>query len=231
MQTEEFLFEKKDRAKAFRLLSECYHLPSADLIKTLDSLEQCMSAVCTEGALHVSRMKEEFQKTDATESLQVDYAKLFVGPYQLLAPPYGSVYLEGERKVMGDSTIDARDTYRGAGLDISEDFQEAPDHIIAELEFMYFLIFKEIEAISNSDIEGTIDYLKKQEGFLECHLGAWVSEFADSVEQNAETEFYRNLARATKVFVKKDLDEKINVSIPGPHDSAEEISECLKPSQ
>ena len=123
------------------------------------------------------------------------------------APPYGSVYLDGERQIMGKSTLEVRNNYREAGLDISTDFRNPPDHIAAELEFMYFIIFKEIEALENSDVDTTIDYLEKQRAFLNEHLGAWVSEFAAFVEQKAESKFYRNLAKATKVFIEQHLDE------------------------
>ena len=138
------------------------------------------------------------------ESLKIDYSKLFVGPYGLLAPPYGSVYLEDTRRVMGNSTMDVRNTYREEGLDIG--LKEAPDHITIELEFMYFLIHKEVEAIRISDSVTAAGYLKKQRVFLETHLGAWVSEFANNVEANAQTSFYKNLARLTKSFVEEDLE-------------------------
>ncbi len=50
------------------------------------------------------------------EPLKVEFSKLFVGPYKLFAAPYGSVYLDDERKVMGDSTLDVKNRYREAGL-------------------------------------------------------------------------------------------------------------------
>ena len=74
------------------------------------------------------------------------------------------------------------------------------------MEFVYFLISREIEEINNSDSEEAIRYLGKQEAFLETHLGAWVSEFAENVRKRADTAFYRNLANATESFVKKDIE-------------------------
>ncbi len=74
----------------------------------------------------------------------------FLFLFCMLAPPYGSVYLERERTVMGESTLDVVRRYRQEGLDISADFHDAPDHITAELEFVHFLIFKALEAASDS---------------------------------------------------------------------------------
>ncbi|MBC8263890.1 MAG: molecular chaperone TorD family protein [Anaerolineales bacterium] len=200
---------EENRRDSYERLSACYYLPEEDTIRELAELEEAMGSVCAEAAEHVSSMRRE---TDI-EQLSIDYSKLFLGPFGLLAPPYGSVYLERERRIMGDSTMDARNRYREVGLGISGSLKEAPDHIAIELEFMYYLIFKEIESIEKSDFENAMDYLRKQRGFLEDHLGAWVSEFADNVEENAGTDFYKCLARATRVFVKKDLDDVLETSI------------------
>ncbi|MCK5579426.1 MAG: molecular chaperone TorD family protein, partial [Planctomycetes bacterium] len=75
------------------------------------------------------------------------------------------------------------------------------------LEFMYFLVFKEVEAIRSSDPESARGYLEKQKEFLVDHLGAWVPEFAGNMEKNAKTEFYKNVSRATRSFIKKDMTE------------------------
>jgi TorA maturation chaperone TorD len=121
-----------------------------------------------------------------------------------LATPYGSVYLDGERKMMGGSTLDVRSRYREAGLDTAKNFKDAPDHISAELEFMYYLIFKEIEAFAESDTEAAMGFIQKQKSFLEDHLMAWVPEFAKNIIENAENPFYPNLAKATESFLQEN---------------------------
>ena len=104
---------------------------------------------------------------------------------------------------MGNSTLDARERYRDAGLDKAKTFKDAPDHITAELEFMHYLIFKEIEALSNSDMQAAIGLLQKQKSFLEDHLMAWVPELAQNITKHAEYSFYPNLARATEIFLQE----------------------------
>ena len=103
MNRKDQLSRERARGDSFKLLSECYYLPRRDLIETLKVLEKQMGRVCAEAAQYVQRMKQEFESKNNLEPLGVDYTKLFVGPYTLLAPPYGSVYLDGERRVMGDS--------------------------------------------------------------------------------------------------------------------------------
>lgn len=194
---EEILSRECERANSYKLLLESYYLPDENLIKMLSHLAESSSGLYSELAGNIPGM-------DEIESLKVDYSKLFVGPYSLLAPPYGSVYLENG-KLMGDSTMDVRKWYSAEGLKIT--LREVPDHIALELEFMYFLISKEIEAINNSDSEKAIYYLEKQRSFLETHLGTWVSAFAESVRSHGKTEFYRDLSHATESFVRRDLKD------------------------
>ncbi len=217
METDDLLSRERARGEAYKLLAECYYLPTPGLMRKLIDLEQQMSVVCTEAMLHIKEMYEEIKRLDDLDALSLDFSRLFLGPYELHAPPYGSVYLDGERQIMGESTLEVRNKYRESGLDISSDFRNPPDHIAAELEFMYFLIVKETEAIGNSDIDMTVSFLEKQRAFLSEHLGSWVFAFADTIEEKAETDFYRNLARATKTFIEQNFDELSDLSAVQAH--------------
>ncbi len=209
---------EKARRDAYKNLAACYHLPKRELTTMLKGLERQLGVFGSGALSYAALMRNEFESLKDLEELKIDFARLFVGPYSLLAPPYGSIYLERERKIMGDSTLDLLEKYRNAGVDLSDNFRDAPDHIAAELEFMYFLVFKEVEALENSDADTTIDYLEKQRAFLHEHLGAWVFDFADIIEEKAETDFYKNLAKATKTFIEQNFDELSDLSVPEAHD-------------
>ena len=204
METQKFLKDESSRMEAFRLLSDCYFLPEPKLSEKLDILECQLTTVCEPAQGFIQEMRARFEAGSDMEALTVDFAKLFVGPYELFAAPYGSVYLDDQRKVMGDSTLDVKNRYREAGLDTAKNFKDAPDHIAAELEFMHYLIFKEIEAFSNSDGQTAINFIHKQKSFLEDHLMAWVPQFTANIVEHAETVFYQNLAKATETFIKKN---------------------------
>ena len=208
MNTVEWLSRERTKADIFKCLSDCYYLPNGDLRATLDQLERRFECIYEEAVPFVVEMKAELESTTSFEPLEVDYARLFVGPYHLLAPPYGSVYLDGARQVMGDSTLDVIKNYREAGIDVNEEFTEPPDHIAAELEFIYFLIMKALESVADSDFRGAVKLSGRQRFFLERHLAAWVDEFTFNVEENADTRFYKNLARVTKLFVGWCLDDR-----------------------
>ncbi len=193
----ELLPHEEYRRDSYKLLSECYYLPDEKLIEMLNGLGESGGRLYSEIAGSAPGISE-------LESLKIDYSKLFVGPYGLLASPYGSTYLEDTSRVMGNSTMDVRHKYAAEGLDIC--LKEAPDHIAIELEFIYFLIHKEVEAIGLSDSVAAAGYRQKQRAFLETHLGEWVAEFASKVEASARTGFYKNLGRLTRSFVEQDLE-------------------------
>jgi TorA maturation chaperone TorD len=196
MEIKEFFFQEDYRRDAYKLLADCYYLPDEELIATLRGLDK------SKGNLF-SEIAESASLVNNIAALRIDYSRLFIGPYKLLAPPYGSVYLENTRMVMGNSTLNVRNKYADEGLSV--DIKEAPDHMAIELEFMYYLISKEVQAALSSDFVDAACYLEKQRGFLETHLGMWISDFSNNIATNAETTFYRNLACQTKSFLKADL--------------------------
>jgi len=192
------------RAVVYRRLADAYRLPQADLMGRLKELAEAMAPLdsgSVEPALELVRLLEA---TADPTTLEVDFARLFAGPFLMLAPPYGSIYLEGARRLMGESTMAARDHYRHLGLDLAPEFKEAPDHIAAELEFLHVLVCQEVEAIQAGDRRLLLDSLRRQQTFLARHLGAWVAAFAAKVREHAATPFYRLLAEVTERFVTAD---------------------------
>jgi TorA maturation chaperone TorD len=207
------LDREETRQSSYLLLSKSYSMPEKNMLKQLTDLETIVARVYSKAAVHALNMGKEIEKMEIIDPLKVDYSKLFVGPFGLLAPPYGSIYLEKNKKIMGDSTVNVQNRYKEVGVDISVNFKEPPDHIIAELEFVHYLIKKEIEAIIKGEFNKAVNYLHKQKEFLNSHLGVWIFEFANNIESKAETEFYKQLALFTKTFITKDRDEILEDSI------------------
>ena len=224
MNTRDFFDLEHLRLEAYRLLADGYHRPEQSFLDDLVKLKTCMEKVCGKAGKNINNMQADIAGMAGPENLEVDFARLFVGPFNLLAPPYGSVYLEGERQVMGVSTADVQRRYQAAGLDVATGFKDAPDHIAAELEFMHFLIFKAMEAANHGDANVIVTSFLNQQSFLEVHLGAWIHDFVGNVVDNAQTPFYRNLARATEAFIKDDyhiLSSVLTSWSPNPEKFAE----------
>jgi TorA maturation chaperone TorD len=195
------------RVAAYKLLAECYYPPGEATREHVRKLSLSTRELCPPAAEAADRMEAALQSDEGFEELAIDHARLFVGPFALLAPPYGSVYLEGERRLMGDSTLAAGDCYHEVGLEVAAGFNGTPDHIAVELEFMHFLAVKELDALFAGQLDRAQNFRQKQRAFLERHLAAWVPDFSRSVEEQAQTGFYRSLAAATRIFVENDFDQ------------------------
>jgi TorA maturation chaperone TorD len=188
------LSDTEGRAEAYRLLAACFHAPDAELIRVLRAAARAP----------FSDLAELLSAEDGLESAKIDHARLFVGPFKLLAPPYGSVYLEEAGALMGDTTVDAREHYRREGLDLA--IREVPDHVAVELEFMHLLICRQLEASRRSDGSAVAAYLVKQAEFLKLHLGRWIGEFAARAGEMASTRFYGCLAETAERLVLGDVE-------------------------
>ncbi len=193
------------RADVYRLLSVCFYQPEAAFLEeaVFGQLKASMAKVSPQTVPNVGALEPSF-KGVGLETLQLDYSRLFLGPFEILAKPYGSVYLDGEKIVMGVSTVSALALYREGRFDIADDFREMPDHIAVELEFLYLLTFKIAQA--NEDVERN-DLIRLKQKFLQEHLGAWVVPFTRAMREGAETDFYQQLAEVTEQVVIEDLQE------------------------
>jgi len=214
------LKHESSRKDAYRGLADCYYLPDEKLSFKLKKIVSRFETLSSKALPHIIAMRNELEGPNSISRLAIDYARLFVGPYSLLAPPYGSVYLEGKREIMGESTMDITKRYADAGLTFVEKGKEVPDHIRVELEFMSFLIFKEIEAIRTESSEEIMDMVQRQAAFMQDHLSLWVPDLTQNIEAAAEEDFYRHLALATRIFIEEDFNEMTRWMIADPDPAA-----------
>lgn len=124
---------------------------------------------------------------DSREPAAIDHAKLFLGPFEILAAPWASHYLEDEPRLMGPTSQYAARAYAEAGLAPSGGMRDAPDHITHELEFMYFLAFR-------AATTGDVGWEEYEVLFWREHLGQWLPRFADAVTRAGVHDVYGSLA-------------------------------------
>ena len=199
---ESILFERK-RGDCYKLLSACFYLPKKEIYleeKVFEGLTLLLNTLCPDAAIFSAAMEETIQKY-SNEDLAIEYARLFVGPYELKAPPYGSVYLDGGRRVMGDSTMEVVRIYEKAGLAMDKDFKELPDHIAVELEFMYYLIYKEAEALEKSEKEKALAFGETRLRFFNRFLSPWIPPFCEKIKEATDNQFYIGLADCLSTFI------------------------------
>jgi TorA maturation chaperone TorD len=191
------------RGECCRFLAACFYEPKKEVLgaeQLLSTLTQNLQEVCPAAAPFARKMQESLAAYTEDE-LIVEYARLFVGPFGLKAPPYGSVYLDGERTVMGPSTMETIGLYEQEGLARDEGFHELPDHIAVELEFMYFLGYRAVEALQKGDADCAEAYLYKQEQFRTRFLAQWVPQFCTQIQDETDNSFYSALANCVALFI------------------------------
>jgi TorA maturation chaperone TorD len=185
-----------------RLLAVFFYEPDIRLWrkeKLCTSLVGLLKNISIEASLAAEKMEKSLEDMN-DEQMAVDYAALFVGPFELLAPPYGSVYLETTKRLMGDSTMAVMKMYQEAGLSV--DVKEAPDHIAIELEFMHYLYTLEAEEIHKDDNVKARNLASMRNGFLSAYLATWIPQLCEKIRIGADNMFYRNLADCLENFIK-----------------------------
>lgn len=175
-------------AVAYRLLAGCLCEPERDVLRTehvTEQLGRTLEDACPAAVPAAAGMTDALaEETDL--DLRVEYARLFVGPHELLAPPYESVYTDGGT-VMGETTVAVEDAYHAEGLAMKAD--ELPDHIAIELEFCSYLAARNVE-----------------KPFLKEHPARWVSPFCARMREHTKSGYYRALADCLEEFVNHEAN-------------------------
>ena len=163
------------RADLCRFLAACYYEPGPEFAeeKLFDSIKAAASRVHPDLAAGARRLGEAFA-AEEPEALLIDYTRLFLGPVDTLAKPYGSIWLRRDNMLMEESTVAVQLLYAEGGFDIDDGFRELPDHVAAELEFLYLLIFRETEAQGKGDLDALATVTDLRQRFLAANLGACI---------------------------------------------------------
>lgn len=143
---------------------------------------------------------------------RVEYARLFIGPGAFPCPPYESAYRERREdgsfgNLMGETTLQVREIYRQAGLDLGT--KQLPDYHCTELEFMGYLIGQEAELYLAQDVGRAAGWQDIQESFLQDHMAQWLPEFCQDVQRETNLSYYQGLAQITAAYIKIEA-ERIN---------------------
>jgi len=137
--------------------------------------------------------------------LTLEFTRLFVGPLPL--PLYESVYRSESGLVMQEETLAVRRKYLEAGLVVNPGQSFPEDHIATELEFAFYLCQKAAQAEGEKAREAL---MKMQQDFFREHLMVWVPPLCDRLFQEAQSPYFRGVAKMTKGFVSWDYQEIVS---------------------
>ncbi len=201
------------RSIVYAMLSLNFYYPLPEVLSKKDSLlKQFNDSLFTLSSLKFFgglRSKCKLTGEDAgasREELEIEYTRLFVTAYPSTpCPPYESFFRSQEKMLMREVAIEVKDLYSKFGVGLSEKFNEPPDHIATELEFMYFLSSKETENRRKGLLKEVRVLIENECEVLGSHLMNWFPTFKDCVKKHSRIPFYKNLVDFTHEFVSRDL--------------------------
>jgi len=124
-------------------------------------------------------------KTPADEPLTESWQRLFIGPYALPAPPWGSVWLDRESVLFGESTLALRQWMRENAIAFEMQQNEPEDHIATLLMLAAWLV--------ENGRDAECDQL------LAWHLLPWSHRFLSVFIDNASHPFYVALGKLAQL--------------------------------
>jgi TorA maturation chaperone TorD len=183
--------EAESISELYLFLSLTMRYPEADFFSSefLDSYDQLLTGLEMEEeqkALRTCRRDDE----NLLQTLRVEYTRLFINAVpHVIAPPFASVYSDGDHDLYGKITEQTRDFYRENGYDIA-DTSEPADHIYFELEFLAALVR-----------DGKFD---QEEQFLKTLFRPWFSKFRDRLQTETIHPYYRVSIRLIDFFTREN---------------------------
>lgn len=204
-------------------LARCFYYPEDDLSKLLNPGELkkhliLYQMVNVEPEDFFNDLETWWRDTggDFLLQLQKEYTRLFVTSRpNVPAPPYGSLYLEKAGMIWGKTTRELVKLYSLAGLMVSEEFKDLPDHFAVELEFAFYLIREKMAAMGLSPGEENPEHINPdpqraelissiENQFLKNYLLKWGSKFLDNILSSTNNFFYKGIAGLTKKILAKE---------------------------
>lgn len=165
---------------------------------------------------YLARLRGEMEEPGYAERLRDEYTRLFVGPLEMDAPPWESVYLGEGGMLFQESTLKVRECYRRFGLLPEEYPRVADDSLALELGFMAELARRASDAFETGETDTLALTLRGARDFLNEHLLLWVPKLLERLDK-AEGRFYPQLAHILDSFLKKDLETVNDLLSEGVH--------------
>jgi len=192
------------RANLYFLLATLFlEAPGAQALEKLKSVE--MTSVMDEAGLTLGTELLEAPTSQLVELLAVEFTRLFLfspqgrlAPYESLQRTKASGLLKGPESDQVSAYIEA------AGFDYSSQFQEMPDHLSVQLEFLAHLCHEESTAWETGNVSAANNAIEFQRDFFNSFLGTWVFRFMEKVQAKSEMEFYRGLATFAVEFLQEE---------------------------
>ena len=198
------------RSTIYNILSLCFTYPEEKVCswilegKWIEEIKEAL-ILLTEGGfeknLQTMRDSLKGEREDISLELAREYTRLFINAFpHVVAPPYGSVYMEKDGLVFGKFTSAVLGFYHETGFTLKEDLHDLPDHIAHELEFMGILTGQEAGTSRSEKVK----LEETQMDFFSRFILPWVPSFCQKLLEQSRSSFYRNLGDLTREFIQME---------------------------
>lgn len=192
-----------ESAEQARLRAQLYRVQARAM---LDPLDKELAGFLREN--YPFLFPEEFEITEETlQRLRVDFTNLFV----LSSPPYEAALVDESGHLNSKVTDAVADFFRACGYNpgrgsagLAHSSVLAMDHLSVELEFLARLASEEADAWEEGNAELAREKLGLSARFMDEHLMCWMPVYTSTMEEDAETHLYRELARWIREFAFSD---------------------------
>ncbi len=172
----------------FRLLGELvYCEPNSQDMGMLQNqrlFEELPYAACDERVIQGQKLMNDWlgraSADELTRAAKSDWLRMMMGIDDVIAPPWGSVYLDKENLLFTEHTLFVRRYYEHYGFELKKKHHEPDDHLGLELEFVSRLL-EENKMVAARE-------------FVETYMHPWVDAWMQKVQAHAQTDYYRSLA-------------------------------------
>ncbi len=175
-----------NRSRMYAVIAEIFRYPAADFRKQARNgdLEQALRRLTDNLPYPFEWSETEKKNLRAVarvpdEDLEVEFIRLFeAGPGQPPLPLLEGLFREDRQAIFKELIL----FYNHFGLSYAEgSMEDRPDHLCYQVEFLHFLVFKELKALQAGRDQGP--YLRAQKDFLERHPLPWLDLLLAKVSQ------------------------------------------------
>ncbi len=189
--------ETSYQAELYRLMAQLLRFPDDGLASCVGALRGMFTQDADEQRILANMERALAGEGLSLQDLEVDYTALFIGAFKMMAPPYASYYLDGERQLGGPSTVAVERVYRDCGLVLAQNPKQPGDHLAVMLEFLFELLRRSV-AEHDPALEN------QARAFFRTYVMGWVGELGEAVRAFAKTPFYAALGELLPLVLVDD---------------------------
>lgn len=203
----------RGRAGFYRMLAQLYFKElTAEQVKHLAGMDfSGMSGddeTIAEGYADIRRYLRH-ANGGTRQELACDYAHTFLaaGNYETFAAtPYESVFTSEMGLLMQEARDEVYKTFCSQHIQPDESLHLPEDHISFEFEFVATMLDRINDAILDGAFGHACELAQVVSDFHRDHRLNWIDDLCDSVDDVAQTRFYKGVGKVTRGFVHADTE-------------------------